>query len=57
MDEKLRELVDALRDREMTSEEYQEQRVSFTYGNAPVDDQTSRESVREVVMGASHPKH
>ncbi len=56
MDKTLQDLVEALRDREMTAEEYQEQRVSFAYGNAPTEDKTTKEEVRQVVMGATRPK-
>lgn len=56
MDHTLRDLVEALRDREMTPQEHQEQRVSFAFGNAPSEDQTTKEEVRSIVEGTTKPK-
>ena len=52
----LRDLVDQIRDYEMTPEELAEQRVSFAYGNAPLDDQSTKEEVRTAINSAAYHK-
>lgn len=47
VDPKLKELLEATKDREVTEEELHEQRVSFAFGNAPTNsDLITKESVR-----------
>jgi len=43
---KLEKLLDAARQRKMTAEEIEEQRVSFAYGNAPEESKSTMETMR-----------
>jgi hypothetical protein len=45
-DPELMRLLDASRDKPLTEEELQEQRVSFAYGNAPDSALITKDSVR-----------
>jgi hypothetical protein len=46
-DEELKRLLDLSREKGVTEEELQEQRISFAFGNAPFSsDRITRESVR-----------
>jgi len=46
-DEELKRLLDLSREKGVTEEELQEQRISFAFGNAPFSsEQITRESVR-----------
>jgi hypothetical protein len=45
-DPELTRLLDASRDKPLTEEELQEQRVSFAFGNAPESALITKESVR-----------
>jgi len=46
-DEELTQLLDASREKGVTEEELQEQRISFAFGNAPFSsERITRESVR-----------
>jgi len=45
-DPELMRLLDASRDRPLTEEEFQEQRVSFAFGNAPDSPLITKDSVR-----------
>ncbi len=45
VDEELLQLLEETRGREVTEEEYLEQRISFAYGNA-MSDSVTKESVR-----------
>lgn len=48
MTDKLQELIDAARDRPMSDIEQEEQRRSFAYGNAHIEnDRVTREMVNE----------
>ncbi|MEX1365171.1 MAG: hypothetical protein AB1Z98_18735 [Nannocystaceae bacterium] len=42
----LKRLLDEARDREISEEELQEQRISFAFGNAPLSDFITKDSVR-----------
>ncbi len=42
----LKRLLDETRQREVSDEELQAQRVSFAYGNAPADSKITRDSVQ-----------
>ncbi len=46
-DPELVRLLDNARNRPVTEEELQEQRISFAYGNAPASSGITKESVRE----------
>lgn len=46
MSEELMEALESLKDYRMTPEEIEEQRISFVYGNAPSEDQGTKESVK-----------
>lgn len=50
MTDKLRALIEKARQRQMTPEEIEEQRVSFAYGNANYED---KRVTREAVVRAS----
>lgn len=43
----LDKLLEAARQNPVTDEELREQRISFAYGNAPVDSGITKDSVRE----------
>jgi hypothetical protein len=45
-DPELIRLLDAAREKPITDEELQEQRISFAFGNAPDSDLITKESVR-----------
>jgi hypothetical protein len=45
--DELDKLLEEARQKPVTDEQLQEQRVSFAYGNAPVDSGITKESVRE----------
>jgi hypothetical protein len=45
-DPELMHLLDATRDKPITEEELQEQRVSFAFGNAPDSELITKDSVR-----------
>jgi hypothetical protein len=45
-DPDLLKLLDTARNRQVTEEELQEQRISFAYGNAPASSGITKESVR-----------
>ncbi|HEX7856074.1 MAG TPA: hypothetical protein VF503_20530 [Sphingobium sp.] len=45
MTEELKNALDALKGHKMTVTELEEQRISFAYGNAPEEDNGTRESV------------
>lgn len=55
MSDKVQALVDQLRDYKMSAEEIAEQRISFAYGNAPQDDKSTKDEVREAVTRATVP--
>lgn len=46
MSEELYKALEGLKDYKMNREELEAQRVSFVYGNAPDEDQGTKESVR-----------
>jgi hypothetical protein len=46
MTDKLNELLNAARQREMSADDTEVQRVSFVYGNAPEEDRGTKETVR-----------
>ncbi|HVO59994.1 MAG TPA: hypothetical protein VMT53_03615 [Terriglobales bacterium] len=47
-DSRLRQVLESLRDTQVTEEELQEQRVSFAFGNAPANAKNiTKESVRQ----------
>lgn len=46
MDRKLETLIESARNREMSPEEWEEQRINFAYGNAPDGDNSTKETVR-----------
>ena len=43
---KLEKLLEAARQRKLTPEEIEEQRVSFAYGNAPEESKSTMETMR-----------
>lgn len=45
-DPALQRLLDEARGKEVSEEELQEQRISFAFGNAPVSDLITKDSVR-----------
>ncbi|WP_422375912.1 hypothetical protein [Roseibium sp.] len=49
MSDKLAALVDQVRDYKMTAEEFAEQRIAYAYGNAPLDDDSMKEQVRQAL--------
>lgn len=55
MTDKIQEILEKVRDHKMTAEEVSEQRISFAFGNAPKDDHSSREQVREAVTTGTVP--
>ena len=46
-DPELMELLNSARNKPVTEEELQEQRISFAYGNAPASSRITKESVRQ----------
>ena len=46
-DPELVELLNTVRNKPITAEELQEQRISFAYGNAPASGLITKESVRQ----------
>ena len=46
MSTQLQKLVDSVRQRQMTKEEAEEQRINFAFGNAPEGEHCSIESIR-----------
>lgn len=46
MNEKLEQLIEAAKTRQMSAEEVEEQRVSFAYGNAPEESKSTMETMR-----------
>jgi len=49
MDRELKELMERARNHNMSPAEFEAQRLSFAYGNAPEGDTNTKESVREAV--------
>lgn len=49
MSEELRRALESIRGHKMTAEERDAQRISFVYGNAPAEDQGTKESVRRAL--------
>lgn len=54
-DDPLLPLVEKIRDYQMSPAEVQEQRIAFAYGNAPTDDNSTKEEVREALLSATAP--
>jgi hypothetical protein len=46
MNDDLREALDRLKGTKMSTAEFEAQRLSFIYGNAPTEDKGSKEDVR-----------
>ncbi|WP_190323875.1 hypothetical protein [Salipiger aestuarii] len=55
MSDRLSLLVERVRDYQMTPVEVAEQRVSFAYGNASKENNSSKDEVRNAVQSASAP--
>lgn len=57
MSERINMLVDRLRDHTMSAQEVAEQRISFAFGNAPKEDQSTIEQVRIAITTMMAPKY
>jgi hypothetical protein len=49
MTKELREALDALKGQKMSAAEFEAQRESFVYGNAPKEDKGTKEDVRNAL--------
>lgn len=47
IDSELRALLDSVKGKQITREQFQEQRISFAYGNAPATSGITKASVRK----------
>ena len=52
----LKELVDSIRDYEMSDEERREQRVSFVYGNSKLNGNGTKEQAKRAVESNTVPR-
>lgn len=57
MTDRLQALIDEIRDYKMTPDEVAEQRIAFAYGNAPSDDHSTKQQVREAINSVSAPEN
>lgn len=49
MSEELRKALESIKGHRMTAEQRESQRLSFVYGNAPSEDQGTKETVRRAL--------